>query len=188
MIALHSHLPVVRFSDGQVLHFDSQWLIRRIEAAAHSAGHPDWWLAQDISKGVALYLRNHYSSTCIDLAELHERVEKSLHALGFQEIAQRLRLSAPRLEVDLLALAQKQASSGFEMLFFEALTEELQALHECGVEGVSFRNLRGAVFYLTGRKYWCKRCRQLEGEIRAHLLHRTPLPACRLPDRSLVIA
>ena len=60
MISLPNNLPLVRFSDGQVIPFERGWLAGTLARAAERAGYKKWWLAPHVTESVTSYLEQDF--------------------------------------------------------------------------------------------------------------------------------
>lgn len=164
MIALSSQLPLLRVGRYDVPPGDGEWLEAGLRRAAREAGRDEWWPAGDVARGILGWLRDSFPGTVITLEELSVRVRSTLENIGYEEIAARLHLAPPRLDVSLHDLA-REAGGGFELEFFRLLEARLNELESLGVRTVILTNRRDGVKHLRRAKYWTRSCRALEQEI-----------------------
>jgi len=165
LISLPQHLPLLRIGDLPLAPFEGDWLRRNIEQAAREAGHcGEWWPAEDIARGVVLYLRDSFDGSVICLEELFAKVHEALLRIGCGEIADCLRPEPPPVRLSLLEIA-KDAGNGFELLFFQLLRQRLTLLQKHRVSRVQFFGLKPCVKLLRAAKHWRHDCDLLYREI-----------------------
>jgi len=163
MIALPHAMPYVRIGGRSLALCQSEWLTQTLGAAARCAGIPPWF-AHDISRGVENYLANHFPGSVIDSEELFDRIEKTLADLGLRDMAEQLDRTPPPVRISLNELARR-AGSGYELLFFTLLDEQLRSAASGGAPRVEIHGLRPCVKRLSSAKKWTPRCEQLMREI-----------------------
>ena len=144
--------------------YEMEWLRDCILRAANEAGHPEWWPASDVVRGVENYLRNNFDGSTITLSELFERLSVTLNKIGYGDIASHLQETPPPVSLSLHELA-KDTDNKLEILFFKSLYTQLQSLRDLGFMSFRFRELRPCVKHLRSAKQWRKDCRQLAAEI-----------------------
>jgi hypothetical protein len=140
MICYSPRLPLLAAGGRETDSYGTAWVRQLIQRAATEAGHPQWVFAQDIASGVIEYLREKFTAPVITLAELHRKISRTLETVGFPDIAARLRLVPPPVEVSLAALA-REASPGGELVFFHLLGERLSEAAATGAESVRLTGL-----------------------------------------------
>lgn len=144
--------------------YETEWLRECILHAAKEAGHPEWWPAGDVARGVENYLRHQFDGSSITLTELFDRLSVTLNKIGCGDIASHLRKTPPPVCLSLHELA-KETDNKLEILFFKSLYSQLQSLRDVGFESFHFRDLRPCVKHLRSAKQWRNDCRQLAAEI-----------------------
>ena len=70
MISLPNNLPLVRFSDGQVIQFERGWLAGTLARAAERAGYKKWWLAPHVTESVTSYLEQDFPESIVAIGRL----------------------------------------------------------------------------------------------------------------------
>ena len=119
MISFREQLPLLRLNCDEVLHYEESWVHDVIQEAAQRSGHGDSWFAEDIAKGVILYLKERFQKTSIGIDELFMKIERTLRAVGFSDIAGNLEHQTPPARICLNAMAE-DAGEGFELRFFQS--------------------------------------------------------------------
>ncbi len=164
MITLHEQLPLLRNQRGEVLRYEESWLLDLIRDAAERTGMDDTWFAEHIAEGIAIYLKESFPGTSIDIDELFLKMRRTLTAVGFPHVAGNLQPSMPASRISLEELAE-EAGSGFELSFFGLLGEELRTVTRQPVNRIVISDLKRAVSKISGAKRWCRRCDRLASEI-----------------------
>ncbi len=149
---------------GEVVHYDESWVFHLIREAAERSGHEDSWFADDIAKGVILYLKEKFQRTSIGIEEFFTKIERTLRAVGFPDIAGNLEQSPPPARLCLSRLAE-DAGAGFELMFFQLLGERVAAVRESGARTLHCSELRPAVQRINGTERWNEDCERLQTEI-----------------------
>lgn len=147
---------------------DEEWIRVRIEEAARAAGRGEFWLAEDIARGLMEYLARHYQGTVIALPALLERMRALLAKLDCADVAAQIDATPPPPVLHLAELA-REAGNGFELHFFAGLRRHLEACAAHGVREVKVRELRPCVRQLRGTGKWRKDCEALAREILAFI-------------------
>jgi hypothetical protein len=163
MIAYLQDLPMIRFPDGRVWLYESEWLTESLILAAEAAGQESW-LVSHVAQGVEAYLRRDIQDPILSVEELEDFVRRALCAVGFPEIAGAYESLPPPTRFSLLELALA-AGPGFELLFFQILSQRLQEAVEAGSRRIACEDLRDCVKVLRGAKHWRSDCRGLHAEI-----------------------
>lgn len=157
-------MPLLMIGSKEVVHYEKEWLQEAISRAALEAGHEGWWFAEDVAKGMILYLQKRFRRNTITLQELFDKISKTLTTIGFQDVADKLVPTPPPLRISLIDLA-REAGSGYELVFFELLRQQLLEARNFGAEQIHFSELKRCVKHLRGTKRWGKDCDLLEREI-----------------------
>jgi hypothetical protein len=87
MISLPNNLPLVRFSDGQIIPFERCWLAGTLARAAERAGYKKWWLAPHVTESVTNYLEQDFSESIVAISRLEKAVQSVLQAIGYADVA-----------------------------------------------------------------------------------------------------
>lgn len=164
MICLPAQMPLLLVGTKEVVHYEKEWLEEAISRAALEAGHEKWWFAEDVAKGMILYLQKRFRRNTITLQELFDKIAKTLTTIGFQDVADKLQPTPPPLRISLIDLA-REAGSGYELVFFELLRRQLSDLESIGAGQIDCSGLKRCVKHLRGTKRWSKDCDLLEKEI-----------------------
>ncbi|MFT4550445.1 MAG: hypothetical protein ACI8XO_003584 [Verrucomicrobiales bacterium] len=186
MICLPSQLPLLRFGNFEVVQYDARWLADSIMAAAERAGHEDWWIADDIAKGIIEYLRQRFPGNTITVEELYEKISRALDVLGWDDVAGELQVGPPPLRISLAEIAQ-EAGDGFELAFFRLLRERLAETCVTGSQQIQCYGLRKGVKILHRARRWGNRCQCLAEEIAEFLRAELRAYGCWTPEMSLVL-
>ncbi|MCB1237580.1 MAG: hypothetical protein KDM91_21120 [Verrucomicrobiae bacterium] len=168
MIALPTEFPFIRVNAETLALCESAWLRETLRTAAAKTQDVPPWLAEDVSKGVEAFLRNHYEGTVIEVADLFERIRAALENLGLNHMAAEVETVVPPVRISLADLARR-AGAGYELAFFRLLDDRLRASADGGVRTVVCYGLRRAVKQLASAEKWSARCRVLEDEITSHV-------------------
>ncbi|MCB1063836.1 MAG: hypothetical protein KDN20_13050 [Verrucomicrobiae bacterium] len=185
MIALPAEYPFIRISQENLALCEPAWLQETLKHAANAAEMPEW-LAEDVSKGVESYLKNHYPGTVIEVGDLFDRIRSTLNGLGLTDLANHLNDEPPPVRISLTELARR-AGPGFEIGFFQMLRRQFQTATHGGARQLVCYGLRGCVKKLAGAEKWSPRCRRLESEIREFLGDEHCRLCDDIPDLKLAI-
>jgi len=164
MIALADGMPLVKLSDGRVVAFQRDWIVRALVKAALKAGYQKWWLAEYVTETVASYLGWHFQGNAIAVAHLSKLVTDVLQVIGYSEISPYVLLGMPGERLNLVELV-REAGAGYELAFFSRLRDRLQALIGAGTTDVDLIGLASCVKQLRARKSWSRGCEALQEEI-----------------------
>lgn len=164
MISLPGQQPLLRVGNLPMEPCDEEWIRHRIEEAARAAGRGDFWLAQDIARGMMEYLVRSYEGTAIPLGALLDRMRALLAKLDCADVAAHLDTTPPPPVLRLADFA-REAGNGFELHFFAGLRRHLEACAAHGAREVKVRDLRPCVRQLRGAGKWRKDCEALAREI-----------------------
>ena len=164
MICLKNNLPIIELASGQAIAFERDWLIRSLTQAAALAGYSQWWLAHDVAQAVTQFLEEQSATNVLPIETLTATVQSILQVIGYAEIGQHFTPAPPRVQISLLDLA-REASTGYELAFFELLGRRLQDL--CREPGSYFEllGLESCVKLLRSKKTWSPDCDALRLEI-----------------------
>jgi hypothetical protein len=157
-------MPLLRVGQHDVAHYEAGWLEDVIRRAAEAAGHRQWWPAADVARGVLQFLRDRFQKNIITLHDLFGKIGHTLKGIGFPDIADRMHVEPPPMELSLLDVA-RAAECGFELLFFRRLADELRELRDLGATRLHCAQIRPAVRHLLGARSWTTACIDLEAEI-----------------------
>lgn len=157
-----------------------------IRQAAARAGLRDAWIADDIARGIVLYLKERFDHNSISIEEFFGKIEGTLRAIGFADVAGNLRKSAPPSEISLSRVAE-EAGSGYELLFFQLLNERLDEARRRGTTQVFCLELREAVTRLCAAKRWNQRCEELQSEILDYLASGMTRDASDVDDVTVLV-
>lgn len=168
MIALPDDIPLVEYEDGHVVPFENDVVLRPLLKAAAKAGYPEWWLAQHVARSVSAYLHRGTERSVISIARLAQAVQAVLEVIGYAEVACHFRPDPPLIQISLIDLA-REAGSGYELAFFEALGRRLHQLVGSANSRFEMIGLQGCVKLLRSRKLWSRDCEFLRAEIVAYV-------------------
>ncbi len=163
MIALPSQLPLLRVGPFELTTYEGAWIAKCIRAAAARAGHEDWWIAEDIARGVLVYLEQRFPATAITIQELEDKICRTLAKIGFDDVAAHVSVDPPLIRVNLSDLARQ--SDGIELVFFQLLDHRVTQLQTVGAKRVSLTATKAAIKHLRATKNWTVQCSLLEVEI-----------------------
>jgi hypothetical protein len=172
VIALRDSLPLLRQSETEHCSIRKEWICFCLFRAAEKAGYRRWWLAEHVTASVLCYLSKTYATNVITPQGLREIVVAALQAIGYAEVALRLDDLVPPFELSLSDLAE-EAGPGYELAFFQLLTERIQPAFCDRASSLEIYGLQSCVRHLQSVKTWSRECSQLRNEIvhflRAHL-------------------
>ena len=164
MIALKDDFPLVQFDGGQLVAFQTDWLVRSLRRAAHKAGYSQWWLAEHVAESVTTYLLVGFEATTVSVSRLSAAVQNVLQVIGYAEVAGHFVPDAPPAKLSLNEVA-REAGSGYELAFFEILGRRLQELVTPQTSHLELWGLERCVKRLRSRKVWSRDCDSLREEI-----------------------
>lgn len=165
MIALPDKLPLVRHGGRYEVPLRREWLDNSLQSAANAAGYHQWWLVHHITEGVSNFLGEHHHSSVITTDEVESTIRRILNGIGYSEVANRLALSPPPVEIPLPMLAERAATELVELSFFQALDEEISYWLQQGAHNIRFSGLKYSVKKLLNVHRWQKACHSLRQEI-----------------------
>ncbi len=164
MISLPAQMPLLQVGPYEVVHYEKEWIQEAIMRAAEEAGHEKWWFAEDIAKGMILYLQKRFRRNTITLQELFDKIAKTLTTIGFSDVAEKLKPTPPPMRISLFEIA-REAGSGYELVFFELLGKRLHDIKNLGVEIIQCSELKHCVKHLKAVQDWSRDCDILQSEI-----------------------
>jgi len=164
MISLKDNLPVIQLPSGQVIAFESEWLVRSLVQAASRAGYSKWWLASHVARSVADYLHDQREVNVLPVERLTNAVQSVLQVIGYAEIGRHFVPAPPRVQVSLLEMA-RAAGSGYELAFFELLARRIHELCQEKNSCFDLLGLEPCVKLLCARKTWSRDCEVLRTDI-----------------------
>ncbi len=164
MVAFKEEFPYLRFDSGQLFEFNRDWLHAAITRAADQAGYPSWWLTDHVTESIAFYLRLRTDESVVAFSQLSQTVRYVLKVIGYKEIIPYFRPGPPPISISLVDIAH-QASTGYELAFFDLLVKRINSLIDAGTESLHLCSLHAAVKYLRRTKVWTRACDSLREEI-----------------------
>ncbi|CAN5457973.1 hypothetical protein BH23VER1_BH23VER1_21460 [soil metagenome] len=171
MICLPANLPLLQVGSQEVHCYEARWLEQSIAQAARQAGHDKWIFAEDIAHGVLEYLRERFVGTRITLADLFDKIARTLDTVGFPDIAAKLEAAPPPIRVSLVDIAQ-QAAPGFDLLFYQLIDSRIQEIRISGASKIRFLDFQASVRLLEGSPRWQEAVPPRRAELLALLRHR----------------
>src|ERR1700686_153632 len=129
MVSFKEEFPYLRCDSGQLFEFNRDWLHAAINRAADKAGYPSWWLTDHVTESIAFYLRLRNDENVVAFTQLSQTVHYVLKAIGYKEIIPYFAPAPPPISISLLEIAH-QASTGYELAFFDLLEKRIHSLIE----------------------------------------------------------
>ncbi|MEO0446512.1 MAG: hypothetical protein AAF191_10605 [Verrucomicrobiota bacterium] len=164
MITAREQLPLLRLNRREVVHYEESWILDLIQQAALRAGVEKPLFVEDIARGIVIYLKERFLDNSIAIEDFFRKIERTLCAIGFEEVAGKLEVTSPPSRLSLVQVAE-EAGDAYELAFFQTLTEKLRKAKAQGVTEVHCSELKDAVSRLCGSKQWNAKCEALRGEI-----------------------
>jgi hypothetical protein len=164
MVAFKEEFPYLRCDSGQLFEFNRDWLHAAITCAADKAGYPSWWLTDHVTESIAFYLRLRNDESVVAFSQLSQTVRYVLKVIGYKEIIPHFAPAPPPISLSLLEIAH-QASTGYELAFFDLLEKRIQSLIDTGADVLHLCSLHACVKYLRRTKVWSRACDSLREEI-----------------------
>ena len=164
MIGFLNNLPLVRFSDGQIMPFERNWLAGSLAKAAENAGYKKWWLAPHVTESVTNYLEKDFDESVVTINRLEKAVQSVLQVIGYADVAGHFHAAPPPARISLAELA-RDAGHGYELLFFDLLRASLRDALEAKAERVEICDAHHGVKLLRSAKNWRRDCSGLLDEI-----------------------
>lgn len=162
MIAIPSELPFVVWNTGHPVPLSEGWLVESIEYSLQGENMPQWQWTGDIAKAVCLHIKENFSGTEIHHVELVRILRQSISALGYEDVAHKIQLTAPRVVIHLPEIAHR---TDIELAFFQELQSKLDEALGFIVRGVKLEGIRDSVKTLNRTKRWKKNCQILNDDI-----------------------
>jgi hypothetical protein len=164
VIAFRDDLPLLILGDRRAIAFDSEWLTRVLNVAAHRAGYPNWWLASHVAESVHWWLKALNNRPTMPFVRFTRAVREALTAIGYEKIGACFAAASPFARISLVEIAQ-QAGNGFELAFFTALDHALRDVFKAGGSYCELHSLERCVKILRQRRHWSSSCDELRAEI-----------------------
>lgn len=163
MIASACKLPWVIWNDQRHVPLSEGWLAESISQSAYQVGFNRWEeLSSQVARGIAYFLEKNYQGQSISVDQVQQLMERSLEGVGYAQLAHRVVLVAPRVNISLAEIARQ---TNYELLFFQTLGERLQEAMNVVVRGIKLEGLKPCVKILEGRTHWGKKSNLLSQEI-----------------------
>lgn len=164
MIALLDSLPLLRLGENEYCSIRHDWLCSCLYRVAEKAGYSRWWLAEHVAATVVCYLSRTYDKNVISESELRYIILAALQAIGYAEVALRLKRVTPPFELSLSQIAE-DAGLGYELAFFQLLQDRIQPALSNRASNISVYGLQSCVRQLQSAKTWSRECSRLRSEI-----------------------
>ncbi len=164
MICIAGNMPIIQVGNYQVSDYDTYWIRRAIQNAADSANQSQFLFIDDVYDGIVYYLENKCPLRLLKLEALFERIHHTLKRIGFETIANALKVESPPVTIS-LERAATEAGNGYELAFYQILKNEMARLKNFGAEEVFFSHIRESILILLQDNTWSSTCDQLEKDI-----------------------
>ena len=164
MISLPNNLPLVRFSDGQIIPFERGWLSGTLARAAERAGYKKWWLAPHVTESVTNYLEQDFEGSVVTINRLEKAVQSVLQVIGYADVAGHFYAVPPPARISLAELA-RAAGYGYELAFFDLLRSRLREALDARVERLEICDAQCGIKLLRSAKNWRRDCSGLLEEV-----------------------
>jgi hypothetical protein len=164
VICLRSNLPLVRFSDGQIIPFERGWLAGTLARAAERAGYKKWWLAPHVTESVTSYLEQDFEENVVTVNRLEKAVQSVLQVIGYSDVAGYFCAVPPPIRISLVELA-RDAGCGYELAFFDLLRSRLREALEKRAERLEICDAHCGIKLLRSAKNWRRDCSGLLDEV-----------------------
>jgi hypothetical protein len=164
VISLPNNLPLVRFSDGQVVPFERGWLAGTLARAAERAGYKKWWLAPHVTESVTNYLEQDFDESIVTVNRLEKAVQSVLQVIGYSDVAGHFCADPPPARISLAELA-RAAGHGYELAFFDLLRSRLREALDTKVERLEICDAHRGIKLLRSAKNWRRDCSGLLDEV-----------------------
>ncbi len=164
MICIAGNMPVLQVGQHQIYDYDTYWIRRAIENAAHRANQPYFTFVDDVYDGIVYYLENKCPLRLLQIEDLYTRIRHTLKRIGCEAIANAIEIECPPITIS-LERAAIEAGNGYELAFYQILQEEMQTLKKLGAREVFFSEMRESVLVLKQSEQWHDDCDQLESDI-----------------------
>lgn len=166
MICIASKLPILQVGSHQLTNYETDWLLRAIEAALQSVHAENLEVARDIYQGVVHYLENSCPWTPLKIETLYDKVEKLVMKIGFSNLEGQIPMISPPVRIS-VAETLEEMDCQLEIAIFQTLRKEMASLKSYGVELIVLGDVKEAVTKLIQAKKWTKKCQLLHDEIKA---------------------
>jgi hypothetical protein len=171
MIQLKHDCLIFQTSDGDQIPCSAEWVT--LELMGEGAEWIDPVLVQNASAAVLHYFKQELSRDFVSVSEFAVALEKVLRGFGLSVFADSQPASAPVVEKCILDSNLQELASvtgtGFELLFFPHLREEVRLKMEQSPHVLRFHGLRDCVKQLAGSDRWSRRCQILSDQIVEYL-------------------
>ncbi len=164
MICIAGNMPIIEVGHYQVSDYDTHWIRKAIQNAAERANQPQFLFVDDVYDGIVYYLENKCPLRLLQLDALYDRIRHTLKRIGFETIANALKVESPAVTIS-LERAAVEAGNGYELAFYQILKKEMAELKDLGAEEVFFSHIRDSILILRQDKTWSDSCDQLEKDI-----------------------
>lgn len=164
MIAFKESLPHIRFSDGQIMAFERNWLVGSLARAAEQAGYKKWWLAAHVTESVTNYLEQDFEENVVTINRLEKAVQSVLQVIGYADVAGHFHAAPPPTRISLVDLA-RDAGHGYELIFFELLRERIKEALSAHSEKLEICEAHNGIKLLRSAKNWRRDCSGLLDEV-----------------------
>ena len=166
MIALPQRLPYVLWKGDRLLPLSEEWLAESLRISSRAAGHDRWDLSDHVARAIVSYLEEEYCASTITPVQVNQMLSQSVGKIGFDDIAGKTALIAPRLAISLAEIAD---SAPYELLFYLRLREKLDDVVDMEVGGLICGDLRPCVKILDQACRWRTTCDTLSEQIVAYI-------------------
>lgn len=164
MICIAGNMPIIQVGDYQVAEYDTFWIRRAIENAAIRADQEHFAFVDDVYDGIVYYLEHKCPLRLLELETLYDRIRHTLKRIGCEAIANSIQPESPPITLSLEHIAI-EASTGYELAFYQRLKDEMGNLKKMGVKEVFFSQVRESIMVLKQTNKWSEECDQLEHDI-----------------------
>lgn len=155
---------MLQVGEHQISDYDTYWIRRAIEQAAHRANQPHFSFVDDVYDGIVYYLEHKCPLRLLNIELLFTRIQHTLKRIGCEAIANALEIECPPITIS-LERAAIEAGNGYELSFYQILHTEMHALKKLGAREVFFSEIRESILVLKQADEWHDDCDQLEKDI-----------------------
>ena len=155
-------LPDIIFTKGRLFPLSEHWLATSVARSASAAGYKRWNLAGEVARAITVYLENDWTQSSLQADVLREMLSRSLHGIGYPDIAKAAVIVPPRLTLSLAEIAERPVD-GFQ--FYALLKTRLNEAVEVQLGGICLDDLRPCCRILAGAKRWNRACDRVQDEI-----------------------
>jgi hypothetical protein len=164
VIAIRDNYPLVRFHDGSVMNYDTDWLASSVVRAAEVAGYKKWWLTPHVTASISNFLQQDFVGNTVTISRLEKAVQSVLQVIGYSDVARCFEPLPPPARLSLVEIA-RSAGGGYELVFFGLLRGRLQEILGSQARHVEISGLHESVKLLRNAKNWSNDCAVLLEEI-----------------------